>query len=106
MVNNSRKRPAETPADAERATGEPEKVLTHELATDGSHSAAAAEPPQSELAILKKSGMRFEFITSLKVDEPNEMPLGLFRVIPKAHTNRQTQLVPDSVRFLPRGGSM
>ena len=93
MVNNSRKRPAETPADAERATGEPEKVLTHELATDGSHSAAAAEPPQSELAILKKSGMLLEFITSLKVDESDEMPLGsalgLFRVLPKASQQQQ-----------------
>ena len=67
---------------------------------------AAAEAPQSELATLEKAGMRFEFITSLKVDEPNEMALGLFRVIPKAQTTRQTQLVPDSVRFLPRGGSM
>ena len=101
MVNNSRKRPAETPADAERATGEPEKVLTHELATDGSHS-AAAESPQSELAILKKSGMLFEFITSLKVDEPEEMPLdsalGLFRILPKASQQQQcTHESPDSV---------
>ena len=102
MVNNSRKRPAETPADAERATGEPEKVLTHELATDGSHSAAAAEPPQSELAILKKSGMLLEFITSLKVDESDEMPLGsalgLFRVLPKASQQQQcAHESPDSV---------
>ena len=102
MVNNSRKRPAETPADAERATGEPGKVLTHELATDGSHSAAAAEPPQSELAILKKSGMLLEFITSLKVDESDEMPLGsalgLFRVLPKASQQQQcAHESPDSV---------
>ena len=102
MEKNSRKRPAETPADAERATGEPVKVLTQELATDGSHSAVAAEPPQSELAILKKSGMLLEFITSLKLGESDEMPLGsalsLFRVLPK--TSEQQQCAhesPDSV---------